>query len=279
MLGRIAIHLSHDQGCRRRLRAAIQLASEHKAELIGVYPEEQAALYLYEDTIMPEEVHKVLRNKIMQARNETQKLFMQETSAAGVKAHWRTPKGAADEALAAHARYCDLLIMSKPENTSTTAPLMSSLPEAVVMAAGRPVLMIPAVGNVLPIGRRVLFCWDHRRESARAFSDAAPILHACSELVVLTVDPQPDNLRKKDIHENDFADYCASLGYPKPREVFKRSEDFGGVGNIILNTSTDHGSDLIIMGAYGHSRMRQWIMGGASRTMFSSMTVPILLSH
>ncbi|HUG58964.1 MAG TPA: universal stress protein [Candidimonas sp.] len=279
MLGRIAIHLNRDPACARRLRAAIQLATEHKAELIGVYPDEQAASYLYEDTVMPEELHKVLRNNIAQARNEIQQLFNKETSAAGVKAHWRVPQGAADEALAVHARYCDLLIMSKADNKDSTASLMTNLPEAVVMAAGRPVLMIPAVGDVLPIGRRALFCWDNRRESARAFSDAAPILQGCSELVVLTVDPQPEDLREKDLHENDFADYCASLGYPKPRMVFKQSKNVGGIGNVILNASTDYGSDLIIMGAYGHSRMRQWIMGGASRTMFSSMTVPILLSH
>lgn len=278
MLGRIAIHLNHDSGCKRRLRAAIQLASEHKAELIGIYPDEQAASYLYEDTVMPEEVHKILRNKVAEARNEIQRLFIHETSAAGVKAHWRTPQGPAEESLALHARYCDLLIMSKASDKDTVASFIPNLPEAVVMAAGRPVLMIPAAGEVLPIGRRVLFCWDQRRESARAFSDAAPILQACSELVVLTIDPQPENLRKKDLRENDFADYCASLGYPKPREVFKDSTGIG-VGNVILNSATDHGSDLIIMGAYGHSRMRQWIMGGASRTLFSSMTVPVLLAH
>lgn len=278
MLGRIAIHLSHDSGCKRRLRAAIQLASEHKAELIGIYPDEQAASYLYEDTVMPQEVHKVLRNKVAQARNEAQKLFVHETSTAGIKAHWRSPQGPADEALALHARYCDLLIMSKADNKDTVASFIPNLPEAVVMAAGRPVLMIPASGEIEPIGRRVLFCWDHRRESARAFSDAAPFLQTCSELVVLTIDPQLNNLRKNDLHENDFADYCASLGYPKPREIIKDSANIG-VGNVILNSATDHGSDLIIMGAYGHSRMRQWIMGGASRTLFSSMTVPVLLAH
>ncbi|MGP1614696.1 MAG: universal stress protein [Pollutimonas bauzanensis] len=278
MLGRIAIHLNHDSGCKRRLRAAIQLASDHKAELIGVYPGELAARYMHEDTVIPDEIYHVLRNQAAHERGEIQKLFTHETAAAGVTAHWRTPQGAPDEALAMHARYCDLLIMSKSDNRDTVAAIVPNLPESVVMAAGRPVLMIPAVGEVLPIGRRVLFCWDHRRESARAFMDASPILQSCSELVVLTVDPQPENLRKQDLRENDFADYCASLGYPKPREIFKESEGFG-VGNIILNSATDHGSDLIIMGAYGHSRMRQWVMGGASRTLLSSMTVPILLSH
>lgn len=278
MLGRIAIHLNHDSDCKRRLQAAIQLAAEHKAELIGIYPSELAAGYMHEDTVIPEEIHQLLRNQAALERTEVQKLFTQETAAAGIRAQWRTPQGSPDEALAMHARYCDLLIMSKADNKDTVAAIIPNLPEAVVMAAGRPVLMIPAVGEIRPIGRRILFCWDHRRESARAFMDAAPILQSCSELVVLTVDPQPDNLRRKDLRENDFADYCAALGYPKPREIFKESEGLG-IGNVILNSATNHGSDLIIMGAYGHSRMRQWVMGGASRTLLSSMTVPILLSH
>lgn len=278
MLGRIAIHLHHDIGCKRRLQAAIQLATEHKAELIGIYPSDSASQYMHEDTVIPDEVHRVLKNHVDRERAEIKTMFQEQTAAAGVKSQWRTPRGAPDEALALHSRFCDLLVMSKAENRDTVTSMVPNLPESVVMAAGRPVLMIPAVGQILPMGKRVLFCWDYRRESARAFLDSAPFLKGCKELVVLTIDPDPENLRKKDVHETDFADYCASLGYPKPLEVVKNSEDIG-VGNIILNSTTDYGSDLIVMGAYGHSRMRQWIMGGASRTLLSSMTVPIVLSH
>ncbi|UYO95281.1 universal stress protein [Pollutimonas sp. M17] len=278
MLGRIAIHLGHDEGLPRRLRAALQLATEHKAELIGIYPPETVPHYYSETSPIPEEMQKLADSRFEQARVSVQKTFLEQTGTAGVRAQWRAPKGSAEEVLALHARYCDLLVMSKAGHRDSAASLAPNLAEAVIMAAGKPVLMIPAVGEVNPIGRRVLFCWDHRREAARAFSDAAPLLHACSRLTVLTVDPHPDYLAGKDLHENDFADYCAALGYPKPREIFKQSEDYG-VGNIILNTATDEDSDLIVMGAYGHSRMRQWIMGGASRTLLNSMTVPVLMSH
>src|SRR5690606_30428396 len=87
-----------------------------------------------------------------------------------------------------------------------------------------------------------------------------------------------DYLRDQDILESDFADLCASLGYPAPKMLLRSSKGIG-VGNVILNTSTDYGSDLVVMGAYGHSRMRQWIMGGASKTILSSMTVPVVRSH
>lgn len=278
MLGRIAIHLRHDDGLPRRLRAAMQLATEHKAELIGVYPAESTPHYYSETSAVPEEMQKLADQRFEQDRESVKRTFLEQAATAGVRGQWRAPKGSAEEVLALHARYCDLLIMSKAASKDATASLIPNLAEAVIMAAGKPVLMIPAVGEVAPIGRRILFCWDHRREAARAFSDAAALLHTCSRLSVLTVDPQPNYFGGKDIHENDFAAYCAALGYPKPREIIKQSENYG-VGNIILNTATDEDSDLIIMGAYGHSRMRQWIMGGASRTLLNSMTVPVLMSH
>ncbi|MGA0584132.1 MAG: universal stress protein, partial [Castellaniella sp.] len=133
-------------------------------------------------------------------------------------------------------------------------------------------------GPVDTIGRRILFCWDQRREAARAFSDAAPLLLNCQALTVLEIDRDNQLMRERDIHEDDFSDYCTSLGYPKPRHLLKDSKGYG-VGNVILNTATDTDSDLIVMGAYGHSRMRQWIMGGATSTLLSTMTVPVLLAN
>ncbi|MBP6018427.1 MAG: universal stress protein [Burkholderiaceae bacterium] len=278
MLSRIAVHLSHDQGCQRRLSAAIWLASHHKSEIIGVYPSDLMPQQGYDDTVIPIELQQVIRNQAARSRTETKVMFTEQTAAAGVMAQWRAPKGNADEVLALHARYCDLLIMSKAENRDTVTAIIPNLPESVVMAAGRPVIMIPTVGQITTIGQRILFCWDQKRESARAFADAAPLLRKCESLVVLSVGLSSSTLHNQDIPDNDFSNYCIAMGYPRPTIERKDSEDYG-VGNMILNTATDYASDLIVMGAYGHSRMRQWIMGGASRTLFSSMTVPVLLSH
>src|SRR5690606_33053961 len=206
------------------------------------------------------------------------KQFLEQAEALGAKAEWRAPRGEADEVLALHARYCDLLVMSKAERVDSVASLIPNLPESVVMAAGRPVLMIPTSGNISSIGERVLYCWDQRREAARAFTDATPFLERCKELVVLEVDRDERLIRNSDLRDDDFINYCVNLGYPRPKHLIKKGEGLG-VGNVILNTASDSGSDLIVMGAYGHSRMRQWVMGGASRTLLSSMTVPVLLAH
>lgn len=279
MLGRIAVHLGADSGCDRRIEVAIKLATEQRAEIVGVYPFDVTIQQGYSGTALPSEVTTMIRERLQADRTQTKEKFIKATDEAGIKAHWRTPKGSIDEVLALHARYARLLVMSKAEDAlSTASPIAANLPESVIMSAGRPVLMVPAVGNIATIGERVLFCWDKKREAARAFADAAPFLSKAKELVVLAIDEDTDYLRDQDILERDFADLCASLGYPAPKMLLRSSKGIG-VGNVILNTSTDYGSDLVVMGAYGHSRMRQWIMGGASKTILSSMTVPVLMSH
>lgn len=278
MLGRIAIHLSNDNACSRRIDAGLQLAKAHAAEVVGVYPSNGVAGHYYDESIIPQDVRNVLRGRREEFRDSIHKQFMERAEAAGVKASWRAPNGEADEALALHARYCDLMVMSKAERVDSVTSIIANLPESVVMAAGRPVLMIPNAGNIESIGKRVLYCWDQRREAARAFTDATPFLKSCRELTVLEVDRDERQLKEFDLRETDFTGYCTSLGYPQPKHMVKKSDGIG-VGNVILNTASDVGADLIVMGAYGHSRMRQWVMGGASRTLLSSMTVPVLLAH
>lgn len=278
MLGRIAIYLSNDKACKRRIDAGLLLAKEHGAEVVGVYPADGAAGPHYDESIIPQDVRKILRDRRDDFREATRKLFLESAAAAGVRAQWRTPRGEADEALALHARFCDLLVMSKAEQVDTVAAIIPDLPESVVMASGRPVLMVPNAGVFETIGRRVLYCWDQRREAARAFTDAAAFMQRCEELVVLEIDRDERAFKNNDLHEEDIVNFCTSLGYPQPRHLVKKSDGIG-VGNVILNTASDLSTDLIVMGAYGHSRMRQWVMGGASRTLLSSMTVPVLLAH
>lgn len=258
MLTRIGIHLSNDDTCPRRISVGVQLAKVHGAEVVGVHPVEDSSASRHDPNAVPQ-----ISNQLMHAAH-----------AAGVKADWRSPQGKADEALALHSRFCDVLIMSKTEPNA----LMSNLPEAVVMAAGRPVLMLPTFGDINTIGRHVLLCWDQRREAARAFADAAPFLKECETLTILEIDRDNEKLGWNDLRKEDISHYCQLLGYPTPKRLNLVSTDYG-VGNVILNAATDTGCDLIVMGAYGHSRMREWVMGGASRTLLSSMTVPVLLTH
>lgn len=278
MLGRIGIHLNQDHTCERRMDIGLQLAATYGAEAVGIYPAASVAGLQQDDNILTQEVRKALRSQQDEHREATRALFLEKARAAQVESQWRCPGGDVDDALALHARFCDLLVMSKVDPADRFASLRPNLPEAVVMAAGRPVLMVPNHGTFNTIGQRILFCWDHRREAARAFTDAAPLLRQCQSLVVLEVDRNEKLAAQYDLHDDDLAHYCRRLGYPQPQQLVRDSTGYG-VGNIILNTATDTDRDLIVMGAYGHSRMRQWIMGGATSTLLANMTVPVLLAN
>ncbi|MBV6271877.1 universal stress protein [Alcaligenaceae bacterium CGII-47] len=279
MLGRIALDLTNDTNQTSRVQAAIQLAAQHKAELIGVCTDLPTPRYSYGGTGASEQILDRLLAQIEQEKLEIKERFLKEAALAGIKAQCRMPKGPIEEVLAAHARSCDLLIMSQTDMAQPNWAIPPSIVDTVIISAGRPVLVTPYIGQIhQPMGQHILFCWDYGRRSARALADAAPMISAATKLTVLTVDPQPELLRSLDIESADLFAYCAAHHYPTPNEVHTISEGIG-VGNAILNAATDYGCDMIVMGLYNRSRVREWILGGTSKTLLQTMTVPIVFSH
>jgi nucleotide-binding universal stress UspA family protein len=181
-----------------------------------------------------------------------------------------------EEALTIAARYADLLVVgqSTPDND---VPTPADLPESVALATGRPVLVVPHIGAEKPPGKKVLLCWNASRESARAASDALPFLKAAEEVFVLVVDPKTSTNGHGAEPGADVATWLARHGVKVT--VQRDSAMDSDVGNVILSRAADLDVDLIVMGVYGHSRMRELVMGGASRTLLATMTVPVLMSH
>lgn len=278
MLGRIAVHLDKDRGCRRRVRAAAQLAAEHDAALVGIHASFGPSPYLYQGFFVSDDVNRMLSKRLADERAASEALLREVAEEAGVTFHWRTGTGLAEEILCEQARYCDLLIVGQPDDTEAGPQQMPTLLASVLLGAGRPVMVLPAVGELVTPGRRVLFCWDERRESARALVDAGPILEEASELFVLRVDPPTEPEEVAQTKRADFLAYCAGRQYPIPQETTRDSAGVG-IGNCILNAATDHACDLVVMGAYGHSRVREAVLGGTTRTLLESMTIPVLFAH
>ncbi|CAM5209758.1 Nucleotide-binding universal stress UspA family protein OS=Castellaniella defragrans OX=75697 GN=HNR28_002800 PE=4 SV=1 [Castellaniella defragrans] len=279
MFGRIALDLTKDTNQTHRMQLAIQLAAQHKAELIGVCTDPPMPRYIADESGISQQILDKLQEQFTQEKIEIKERFLKQAAQAGIRAQCRMPQGFVAEVLAVHARSCDLLIMSQTDMAQSTWSIPASVVDSVITAAGRPVLVTPYIGGVpQPIGRHVLFCWDYGRRAARALADAAPLLSGAARLTVLTVDPQPDLLDSLDIEPGDLAAYCAAHGYPTPKIMHRTSEGVG-IGNTILNAAADDDCDMIIMGLYNRSRVREWILGGTSKTLLQSMTVPILFSH
>lgn len=279
MIGRIALDMQKDGNLERRLKTAVALARQHKAELVGVHTMRTAQKHVFDEIGIPEKVRKLLLETLEEEREAVKTLFHEATDGAGIRAQWRSPTGDAHEALAMHARYADLLVMSQTDTRENTGSVLPSHTEAVIMSAGRPVLMVPYAGEpAAQLGKRVLVCWDGGRRAARALSDARPMLTEAKEIVVLSIDADPAIHQLYGIHSGDMKAYLTSQGLVEPVEVNKRRLD-ADVGSIILNTASDYGCDLIVMGAYSRNRVREWAFGGTSKSILQSMTVPILFSH
>jgi nucleotide-binding universal stress UspA family protein len=151
------------------------------------------------------------------------------------------------------------------------------LPEQVVLASGRPVLVVPHDWAPGPLGDRVLLAWDASRAAARALSDAVPILERAESVLVVSATPKSIWLGLVELPGADMALHLARHQI----EVEVQTVDTDGMetGDALLSFAADRGCDLLVMGAYAHSRVRELVLGGATRTILNSMTLPVLMAH
>lgn len=278
MLGRIAVHLDNDAQCEQRTHFAATLAAQHNCELVGIYSTFHLHQPALDEIVFPPEFHAILERTVSDERRKVQALFNHEVAAAGVDAFWRTHRAAPQDILELESRYADLLIMSQPLGESTDPARISSFAGGVILSTGRPVMMLPNAAFNEPVGKHVLVCWDQGREAARALADAGPIIEEATALTILTVDSRSVAEALTDQNRDDLKAYCAFHGFPVPR-IIEHPTGKASIAEAIVNAGIDAGADLIVMGAYGHSRLQQAILGGTTRKMLEIMRTPVLFSH
>jgi len=186
----------------------------------------------------------------------------------------RVVDGDADFGVTLQARYCDLTVIGQTNMNEPSDEVGPDFPEYVILNAGRPVLIVPCVGEFSSVGKRVLISWDASREATRAVNDAIPLLK-CADVVqvaIFNADTKPFG----DQPGHDIALYLARHGIKVEVLENMKVQD---VGLALLSLVEDLSSDLLVMGAYGHSRLRERLLGGVTRTILENMTIPVLMSH
>jgi nucleotide-binding universal stress UspA family protein len=151
------------------------------------------------------------------------------------------------------------------------------LPEEVTLNSGRPTLVVPYIGAAATIGERVMVAWNASREAARAIGDAMPLLERAKVVTVVSVNARPDALGHGEDPGADIGAHLARHGLKVEVERLEARDI--DVPNAILSRLADAGSDLLVMGCYGHSRLREMVLGGVTRTILGEMTVPVLMAH
>jgi len=273
----ILVHLDRGARSRARLDLGFALADACGAHLVGLYALSAAQMPSY----VRAEASRIIIEAEEKNRGEAQAAAEAMFRAAaqrngGVKSEWRASKRDALAAVRLSARYADLVVAGQrePEDDSGLAP---DFTEELVLSTGRPVLFMPYAGKFERLCRRVLVAWNAGREAARAVTDALPLLARAEKVEVVAFSPEKGGADHGDVPGADIGLFLARHGV-KVTVAAQYGEDLH-IGEQILSRAADFGADLIVMGAYGHSRMRQIVLGGATRTLLEAMTAPVLMSH
>lgn len=185
-----------------------------------------------------------------------------------------TPAGTTDLTIGPLARYFDLTIVRQPD--PDTRDEREGMIEGALFGSGRPVLVVPYIQTPPLRLENVLIAWDGSATAARAVGDAMPLLVRANQIALVTA---ADGGEAGDETEMSARRMIRHLARHETVTKFHKLSKAGDVASTLLSYAFDSGADLIVMGGYGHSRFREVILGGATRGILKSMTVPVLMSH
>jgi len=268
----ILVHLDDRPRRAERLQLAFALAARFDAHLVALFALEAARLPSYALAEAGDVVRKIESRHRSEAARAAENEFRQAERRAAAKAEWRMSMDDALAAVRVSARYADLVIAGQPEPEE---PLQKVFAGDLLLSAGRPVLFVPYAGRFPDAGKRVLIAWNASREAARAVTDALPLLERAQSVEVVAFDPEGGD--HGEIAGADIALYLARHGV-KATAARQFAPDVE-IGAQILSCAADVSADLIVMGGYGHSRLRELALGGATRSLLEAMTVPVLMAH
>jgi nucleotide-binding universal stress UspA family protein len=277
-LSDILVYVDASPRAQMRLDIAAALARQHGAHLTALQVIDVAVPVMAMGDgggggAVIAELMEQMRQSALVAGVKLKAAFETALAREGIMGEWRQVEGTTTEILALHGRYVDLLVMGQDDPESDNADLL----ETVLFDSGRPVLAIPFAGSFKTIGKRVLVGWNASREATRALHDALPLIAKAETATVFLANPKRGLGAHGEEPGADIARHLARHGLKV--EVAKAIADDVADSTLLLNHASDMGADLVVMGAYGHSRLREFILGGVTRSLLREMTVPVLLSH
>ena len=267
----ILLHVDRDDGNDARRTLAMALAERFDARLIGLFAY-LGPTSIYSRGVIAQRILNEYVAVMEDAAAELRAGFERAANGAGLSCEWRVAVERGHAPLAVHARYADLVVVGQKDPAERFDDQLHNLAEEVVMTAGAPSLVVPVAGSFNGIGECVLVAWNGSRESSRAVRDAWPLLESAREVTVICVNPEPDHIEGAEIAAH-LSRHGVNAG------IRHTTADDIETADAILNAVSDTGADMLVMGAYGHGRFREFILGGVSRSVMRHMTVPTLLAH
>jgi len=272
----ILVHVDNSRAMPGRVRAAAEFARRHDAHLTGLYVIEMPVLPSYAEAQIPVMVIEAQRAAFASGAAAAQREFGDIADKSGISPEWRCVEDRRIDALSLHARYADLLVVGQadPEDPECVS---RGLADHLALASGRPVLVIPAGGVSGAIGENVVVAWNAKREAVRAISDAMPLLESANRVSVVTINAKAEDPENAGIPAADIGLHLARHGIETQTKCLYGAP--AAVGELLLEAARDESADLLVMGAYGHARFREILLGGVTAHVLAHADIPTLLAH
>lgn len=276
---KILLHLHDIARADRLLSAGVGIARRMDAHLVGLSILPPAIVIPGPDGMGTGVVLEDHRLTYKDEMHRLKEAFETATRDGMVQGEWREYDALYGDPAAEiieQGRCADLIIASQRNPKWGFSELIEH-PDRLPLESGRPVLFVPNEGEIRPIGKRVLVAWNARREAARAVFDSIPLLKRADDVQVLWINPERDAEHARDL---PTAEICATLAHHNVKCTGIQASAAGNdIGGELMRQAKAYNADLVVMGAYGHSRLREFLLGGASAHLLSNMTIPVLMSH
>ena len=273
----ILVHLTDEKRVPQLIEAVSDLAKRNAAHVIGLYA--MPPVVTYDVTGFGASYVEMGLQTFRDEAARMRKAFDHAMQNRSFTAEWRLAESgttAVADTVLQHARAVDLIVAGQRDPKSDFG-LLLDVPDQLAMEAGRPVLLVPSSGHFSGFGRNILLAWNGSKESARAAFDAMPFLKAADKVRVLWVNPSKD---RADVGQVPAAELATTLArHGVKAEAASIDGAIGEVGQFFRSQMMEHACDMLVMGAYGHSRLREFVFGGATRDILFNAKTPVLLSH
>jgi len=281
----LVVHLDGTEQADSRLRLAGELARQHGAYLTGLHVTPPLSLPVVPigpvgyigpvgdiGTVDFEGLLESWREQQMFGTRRAEDRFHEQLRQAGIEGEFLSFSGPTADIITLYARCSDLSIVGQVDPDHPTPATDRQTAQEVLLSSGRPVLVVPYCGQFDRIADTVLLGWNGTREAARAINDAVPLLGPARLVTLLAINP-----RGGDIPTIGMVRHLERHGI-KVTATHTVAEEIGA-GDVLLNYASNIGADLLVVGGYGHSRVREIMLGGVTRSLFREMTLPVFMSH
>lgn len=271
----VLVHMDASDASAVRLASAIALAKAHGAQVSGLFIRSLPNVPQWMVAPLGPDVVEVQAEFARQASAKAEVTFKNAITEAGIEADWRSAEGDEAGILIEAGRLSDLVVMGRT-GVEKRLDLEKRFIAHVILEVARPVLVVPAAQSNQAVGKNILIAWDGSREAVRAVNDAMPLLNSAEKVSVVAVGGTSSDEEGKCA----LPSICAYLKRHGVEvcECEVKADD-RKAGPVLLKEVETFGADMIVMGAYGRSRLRDIVLGGTTRHLLRHAKVPLLMSH